>query len=54
MDQQVLVSLQESDERYALAARGANNGLWDWNLTTDEIYFSPRWNHMLGYSVSDD
>jgi diguanylate cyclase (GGDEF)-like protein/PAS domain S-box-containing protein len=49
-----LGSLQESDERYALAARGANDGLWDWNLTTDKIYFSPRWNHMLGYSVSDE
>jgi diguanylate cyclase (GGDEF)-like protein/PAS domain S-box-containing protein len=46
--------LQESDDRYALAARGANDGLWDWNLTTDHIYFSPRWNHMLGFSVSED
>jgi diguanylate cyclase (GGDEF)-like protein/PAS domain S-box-containing protein len=48
-----LKSLLESEERYALAARGANDGLWDWNLVTNEIYFSSRWGHMLGYSENE-
>ncbi|MEX2673370.1 MAG: EAL domain-containing protein [Phycisphaeraceae bacterium] len=43
-------ALQASRERYALAARGANDGLWDWDLTSDEIYYAERWKLMLGYS----
>ncbi|MCV6636615.1 ATP-binding protein [Candidatus Albibeggiatoa sp. nov. NOAA] len=42
-------ALKTSEERFNLAMRGANDGLWDWHLAKEQIYLSPRWKSMLGY-----
>jgi len=48
--QRALAKLIQSEERYALAVRAANDGIWDWDLRRDRIYFSPRWHAILGQS----
>jgi len=41
--------LRLSEERFTLVTRGTQDGLWDWDLTSGKIYFSPRWTAMFGY-----
>lgn len=45
--------LRESQERYALAARGSNDGIWDWDLKSGKIYYSSRWISVLGYEAHE-
>ncbi|MCA2216014.1 EAL domain-containing protein [Jidongwangia harbinensis] len=46
----LLEEIRVSEERYAIAAEAANDGLWDWNLDAGTIYYSPRWKVLLGHT----
>lgn len=45
--------VREAEDRVGLAALGAVDGLWEWNLTADEVVYSRRWKSMLGYDVDE-
>ncbi|HKU80051.1 MAG TPA: EAL domain-containing protein [Rhodanobacteraceae bacterium] len=51
--QRITRELQVSRERYRLVAEGANDGIWDFDLATRRIYFSPRVREMLGYGETE-
>ena len=45
--------LQESEQRFRLALDGTQDGIWDWNLETEDVFYSENWCSMLGYKKED-
>lgn len=46
-------ALRESDERWAFAIEGSNDGIWDWNIKENKVYYSNRWKEMLGFQPEE-
>ena len=47
-------ALRLSEERYALAVKGSNDGLWDWDTVNDRIYISPRFKEIAGMRLDEN
>lgn len=50
---QLRQALQDSEQRYFLATQITNDGLWEWNLHSNQVHYSPRWKSMIGYDNED-
>ncbi|MGO9016740.1 MAG: PAS domain-containing protein [Syntrophobacteraceae bacterium] len=50
---QIAENLRESEQRWQFALEGNKDGVWDWDLSTDKVYYSPRYVTMLGYESSE-
>ncbi len=53
LHQNLLQKIQDIQERWDLVLQGTNDGIWDWNIQTNALFISPRWQEMLGYQPSE-
>lgn len=47
------IALKESEERYSLVVDASEQGIWDWNVLTNQVYYSPQWKKQIGYEVDE-
>lgn len=46
----ILKALLDSEERYSIALKATNDGIWEWNLREHFLYYSPRWKEIIGFA----
>lgn len=46
-------SLRENEERWEFAIEGSGDGVWDWDIETDKVFYSKKWKAILGYADSE-
>jgi PAS domain S-box-containing protein len=49
-ERQAVQALASSEERWKFALDGAGDGVWDWDVQRQQVFFSPQWKHLLGYA----
>lgn len=53
MLRQTCEELRASQERFELVVRGSGVGIWDWDIRTGKVYYSPRWKALFGYGEDE-
>ncbi|MCU8034979.1 MULTISPECIES: GGDEF domain-containing phosphodiesterase [unclassified Shewanella] len=50
---QAVKQLNDSELRWLFAVEGSRNGIWDWDISTGEVFLSDRWKEMIGYAPDE-